>query len=125
MNRDPLLSIALFGAIMLTFGLFLGGHAHTPAYAGTADSGAGVVAVTGLSSSNQEVLYLYDSESRRLAVYKVDASNRLALLAARDTTFDLKPQEYGKQDPSVKEMREAWKKHETDRPEPVTAGREK
>lgn len=111
MNRTESLLIAVFGAVMVTLGVVISGGLQPSAYAGTSDSGAGVVAVTGLASSNQEVLYLYDSESKHLAVYKVDASNRLALLAVRETLFDFKPQEYGKQDPPVKEMQEVWKKH--------------
>ncbi len=111
MNRQESLLVAVFGAVMLTLGVLLSGALQTPAHAGTADSGAGVVAVTGLSSSNQEVLYLYDAESKHLAVYKVDASNKLALLAVRETVYDLKPQEFGKQEPAVKEMREVYRKY--------------
>jgi len=113
MNRTDTLLLAVFGAVMLTLGVVLAGAWQiAPAHAGTADSGSGVVAASGLASSNQEVLYLFDTESRRLAVYNVNASNRLTLIAVRDTTYDLKPTEFGKQEPSVAELKEAFKKHQ-------------
>lgn len=114
MNRSETVLFATFGATMLALGVLLTGVFPSPsAHASTADNLAGVVAATGLSSSNQEVLYLFDTESRRLAVYSVNASSRLTLVAVRDTTFDLKPQEFGKQEPSVADMKEAFRKHQT------------
>ncbi len=113
MKRSETILLATFGAVMLTLGVLVTGIFHpAPAMAGTADSGPGVVAVTGLSSSNQEVLYLFDGETKKLAVYQVNASGRLTMLAMRDTTFDLKPQEYGKNEPSVKDLKDLWKKHQ-------------
>lgn len=113
MRRHEALLIAAFGGTMLTLGLLLAGIFHPQsAQAGTANSGGDVVAVTGLNSSNQEVLYLYEVGSHRLAAYQVNASNRLALLAMRDTTYDLKPQEFGKNDPSVQDLKDLWKKHQ-------------
>ena len=113
MKRTESLLFAAFGGGMLVFGILLAGAFHPrAAQAGTADGGGGVVAVTGLNSSNQEILYLYDVENHRLAAYQVNASNRLALLAMRDITYDLKPQEFGKTDPPVKELKDLWKKHE-------------
>ncbi len=112
MNRSEALLLAVFGGVMTMLGVLLSGALTQPALAGTADSGAGVVAVTGLASSNQEVLYVFDREAQRLAVYKIDASNRLTLVAARETTFDFKPREFGKQEPSVRELKDAWEKHQ-------------
>lgn len=115
MDRTDSIILAAFGAGMMALGLLSAGILHPrAASAATANSGNGVVAVTGLSSSNQEILYLYEVDSHRLAAYQVNASNRLALLAMRDITYDLKPQEFGKTDPPVEDLKDLWKKHEKD-----------
>ena len=126
MKHSETILLATFGAVMMTLGVLVTGVFHpASAMAGTADSGAGVVAVTGLSSSNQEVLYLFDGESRKLAVYQVNASGKLTMLAMRDTTFDLKPQEFGKNEPSVKELKDLWKEHQKQNPPAADGGDDK
>lgn len=113
MNRTDTLLLAVFGGVMMVLGVLVSGLLQpSVAQAATAGSGPGAVLVTGLASSNQEVLYLYDGESHKLAVYKVDASNRMTLIAMRDTTFDLKPQEFGKNEPAVQEMKDLFDKHQ-------------
>ena len=65
-----------------------------------------LLAATGNFLSDQhDLLYVYDTQSRRLVIYEYN-NNRLDILAARMITFDLKLDEWprGRHKPSVKEV---------------------
>ena len=48
-----------------------------------------MIAVTGTYGSGASVLYLIDTRTRHMAVYKVDNGRKLELVAARNIAFDL------------------------------------
>ena len=65
-----------------------------------------IIAASGNFLSDQhDLLYVYDTQSRRLVIYEYN-NNRLDILAARMITFDLKLDEFprGKHKPSVKKV---------------------
>lgn len=65
-----------------------------------------ILASTGnFLSQTRDLLYLYDTRSQRLVIYEYN-NNRLDIVAARTTRFDLKYDEWqrGRQNPSVKEV---------------------
>lgn len=55
---------------------------------GTADSNAGMVAVTGTVGSGISVLYVIDTKDRRLAVYASKGGKSIELVAARNIEWD-------------------------------------
>jgi hypothetical protein len=64
-----------------------------------------------------DAFLLFDSQTNRLAVYAVSGNKRLEVLAVREVSWDLKPIEWGKQEPTVREMRDAFERSERERAE--------
>src|SRR5262245_5019422 len=62
-----------------------------------------------------DAFMLFDSQTNRLAVYTVDAVKRLELLAVREVSWDFKPVMWGKQEPTVSAVKEAFDKSEKER----------
>ena len=58
----------------------------------------------------QSAFVLFDTRTRRLMAYSMGPMKRLELLAVREVSWDLKPEEFGKQHPSVQEMRDLFEK---------------
>jgi len=62
---------------------------------GGGDAARGIIAVTGSYGSGADALYLFDTKTRQLAVYRVKTNGRaLELVAARDCTYDFFLQAY-------------------------------
>ena len=85
--------------IVLLLGLFLwavvDGTAAAAPEGGGGDKDNGLIAVTGQFGSGASVLYLLDSRTRHLSVYRVDgAGKNMELVAARDCTYDFYLQTY-------------------------------
>jgi hypothetical protein len=75
-----------------------------------------LLAVPGNFQSDQhDLLYVFDTQSRRLVIYEYN-NKALKILAARDTRFDFKFDEYapGRHTPSVKQVHEYIKKSSDD-----------
>lgn len=75
---------------------------ETPAALGkdAADSNSSMIAVTGEFGNGTSVLYLIDTESRNMAVYRSMSGSSVELVAARNVDFDLKLESYNdKTDP--------------------------
>ena len=53
----------------------------------------------------QDAFLLFDTQTNRLAAYTLSGSKKFELIAVREISWDLKPIEYGKQSPSVKDMK--------------------
>ena len=62
-----------------------------------------------------EAFLLFDTQTNRLVAYTIGGNRRLEVLAVRDVSWDLKPIEWGRQEPTVKEMRDAFEKAEKER----------
>ena len=72
--------------------------------AGQEVSGGGTIAISTPGSGSAQLLFLIDTKSRALAVYRVDPSNpkgSLKLEAARQYQWDLKLAEYNNLPPEV------------------------
>ena len=63
----------------------------------------------------QEAFILFDTQTNRVAAYSLGGSKRFELLAVREISWDLKPVEYGKQHPSVQEMKKLFEKSQRDK----------
>lgn len=64
-----------------------------------------------------EAFVLFDTQTNRLVAYTIGGNRRLEVLAVREVSWDLKPIEWGRQEPTVKEMRDAWERSERERAE--------
>lgn len=62
-----------------------------------------------------EAFLIFDTQTNRLVAYTIAGNRRLEVLAIREVSWDLKPVEWGKQEPSVKEMRDAFEKAEKEK----------
>ena len=62
-----------------------------------------------------EAFVLFDTQTNRLVAYTIGGNRRLEVLAVREVSWDLKPIEWGRQEPSVKEMRDAYERAERER----------
>jgi hypothetical protein len=93
---------------------------------GGGDANRDLIAVTGTYGSSASVLYLIDTRTRHMAVYKTDNGRKLEFVAARDINFDLKLESYNDQsEPGYgpRELRKTWTDMSrtggsTSRPEP-------
>ena len=81
------------------------------ALGGTVDSGAGFTVGTGQlqGKGDADAVYIFSHEDKKLLVYFQNA-NRLELLATRNCQYDLQPNQYGKQNPSVADMKKGVSK---------------
>jgi hypothetical protein len=78
---------------------------------GGGDANRDLIAVTGTYGSGASVLYLIDTRTRHMAVYKVDNGRKLELVAARNVTWDLNLETYNDQsEPGYgpRELRRGW-----------------
>jgi hypothetical protein len=67
--------------------------------------------------TSTDAFLLFDTQTNRLVAYTIGGNRRLEVLAIREVSWDLKPMEWGRQEPGVKEMRDAWERSEKDRVE--------
>jgi hypothetical protein len=113
-RRSSLVSAFLLGAVT-AMGFALVSRQDsvlTPAYGQAASGGSKFALVTGTGTSGQsrDVLFLFDEETRRLAVYEYKDSS-LSLGAVRNIEYELRFETWsprGKdQQPTVKEMKKA------------------
>jgi|GEM_PF-1936423 hypothetical protein len=115
-KTNLVLLVLLAGCIGYIFGQ---GFSPT-VVAGTSDSGAPMIAVTGrCPQQDYDLLYVIDADKKAMAVYDMNGF-QCRLLAARNIKFDLQLEEYGfmrkPHDPSVKAVIKALedlKKHES------------
>ena len=59
---------------------------------------------------SSDCFVLFDSQKNRLMVYAVSGSKKLELVAVREVSWDGKPVSFGKQTPSVQEMKTLFEK---------------
>ena len=107
MDRNNLIIAFLLG-VCVALGVALcvqSGNALPAAYAQAA-SGGEMFAVTGTGTQSQgkDNFFLVDSRATRLAVYEYQ-NGRLKLGALRNFEYDFRFETFGKQDPTVKQMR--------------------
>ncbi len=62
-----------------------------------------------------DALLLFDSQTNRLVAYTITGARHLEVIAVREVSWDLKPVSWGKQEPSVQEMRDAFEKADKER----------
>ncbi len=89
----------------------------TSAYGGSGggggDANRDLIAVTGSYGSGASVLYLVDTRTRHLTVYKTDNGRKLEFVAARNFDYDLKLDTYNDGSEagfSPDDLRRSWNK---------------
>ena len=65
----------------------------------------------------QDAFVLFDSQTNRLVAYTVTASKKLEVLAVREVSYDIRMVSWGKQEPTVQEIKDAWEKAEREKAE--------
>jgi hypothetical protein len=68
---------------------------------------------------------IFDTQTNRLVCYTFGGNKRLELLAVREASWDLKLVSWGKQEPTVVEVKEAFEKSEKERVEKEKAQEKK
>lgn len=66
---------------------------------------------------SSDAFVLFDSQTNRLCAYTLTGGKQFQLLAVREVSWDLKAVTYGKQEPTVQEMRDAFEKSEKEKKE--------
>ena len=89
--------LAVIGLIALVGVVLVINTTVTAQGGGGGDANRDLIAVTGTYGSSASVLYLIDTRTRHLAVYKTDNGRKLELVAARDVTWDLRLEAYNDQ----------------------------
>lgn len=62
-----------------------------------------------------DAFVLFDTQTNRLVAYTIGGNKRLELMAVREVSWDLKMVSWGKQEPTVQEVKEAFERAEKER----------
>src|SRR5262245_47576628 len=62
-----------------------------------------------------DAFLLFDTQTNRLVAYTVGGNRRLELMAVREVSWDMKMVSWGKQEPTVQEVKDAFDKAEKER----------
>ena len=75
--------------------------------------------LTGVVTYGQasDAMFLFDTQTNRLVAYTITGGKRLEVIAVREISWDFKPVAWGKQEPSVQEMKDAFERAEKARME--------
>ena len=65
--------------------------------------------------TSQDAFCLFDTQTNRLISYTFGGNKRLELMSVREITWDLKMVSWGKQEPTVQEVRDGAEKAEKER----------
>ena len=65
----------------------------------------------------QDAFCLFDTQTNRLSAYTFGGNKKLELMAVRELSWDMKMISWGKQEPSVVEIKDLWEKSEKERVE--------
>jgi hypothetical protein len=65
----------------------------------------------------QDAFALFDSQTNRLIFYTISGNKKVEVLAVREVSYDLRLVNFGKQEPTVQEMKDAWEKSEREKAE--------
>ena len=63
----------------------------------------------------QDAFCLFDTQTNRLSAYTFGGNKKLELMAVRELSWDMRMVSWGKQEPTVVEIKDAWEKSEKDR----------
>jgi len=105
------LSVSTGGPLV---GFLRSGDGAAKAQGGTADSDGRFVAVTGAVGSGTSVLWLVDTEKKRVCVYKSENGKNIVWVASRNVAYDFKVEGYHDESSlSAEELRRRWEQHST------------
>lgn len=57
-----------------------------------------------------DAFVLFDSQTNRLIAYTIGGNKRLELMAVRELSYDMKMVSWGKQEPTVQDVKDAYEK---------------
>ena len=94
-----------------------GGAGEANAQGATANSNGSMIAVTGAVGSGTSVLWLVDTEQKRVSVYRSENGKNLVWVAARSVAHDFTVEGYHDESSlSAEELRRRWEQHALTRP---------
>ena len=107
-----LLGVALGGNLVLGAWIVTTTLSPQTALGNTVDSDGKVFVATGRiqGKGDADALYVYDHEIKQLVVY-FQSGQRLELLSSRNCDYDFKPNSFGTQKPTPKELRKLLEKN--------------
>ncbi len=70
------------------------------------------LAATVSFGESQQAMMLFDSQTNRLMAYTVSPMKELELVSVREISYDLKLVTFGKQKPTVQQVRDDWERSE-------------
>ncbi len=111
-NRQTFAMGILFG-LVVALGAFVALRTPEVALAAGGDASGRIALVTGAVEGNYDILYVMDSESKRLLVYGTDHMKHLGLYYGRNITWDLQVQDFENnrhEGPKVSEMKKEAEK---------------
>ena len=70
--------------------------------------------LTGVVTYGQasDAMLLFDTQTNRMVAYTITGGKSLEVIAVREVSWDFKPVSWGKQEPAVQEMKDAFEKSE-------------
>ena len=70
--------------------------------------------LTGVVTYGQasDAMLLFDTQTNRMVAYTITGGKSLEVIAVREVSWDFKPVSWGKQEPSVQVMKDAFEKSE-------------
>jgi hypothetical protein len=104
-------SILVVLGVLAIGGVALLVSSDVTAQGGGGDANRDLIAVTGTYGSSASVLYVIDTRTRHMAVYKTDNGRKLEFVAARDISYDLRLETYNDvSEPGYgpRELRKTW-----------------
>lgn len=94
---NPFLSGVLLGSLLVLLGRALLRDRSFAIAQGAVDSNSSMIAVTGRVSGGQDILFVVDTQNRKLATYDSRGGRGIKLIAVRDIQYDLKAFDYENQ----------------------------
>jgi hypothetical protein len=104
-------SLIIFALAALLIWLVVDRPVHAGTDGGGGDADRGLIAVTGTYGSGASALYLVDTRTRHLAVYRLENGRALEFIAARDCTYDFFLESFNDESPasmSPPSLRRSW-----------------
>jgi hypothetical protein len=75
--------------------------------------------------TSQDAFCIFDTQTNRLSAYTFGGNKRLELMAVRELSWDMKMVSWGKQEPTVQEVKDAFEKADRERVEKEKAPEKK
>jgi len=114
MSRIDFRNVVIVLLLALFVWVAVDGSAQARTDGGGGDHDRGLIAVTGAYGSNASALYLIDTRTRHMSVYRLENGRALEFVAARDCTYDFYIETYNDRSDSgfkPRDLRRSWERY--------------